>query len=350
MKALVWHKRNVARTEDVPEPTPGPGQVKLKVKACSICGSDVHEYHAGPFLIPNQPHPLTGKQGGPIILGHEFSAEVAELGQGVTGFEPGERVTVNILLYCGECHYCRKGQYNMCLKLGATGGASDGAMAEYVVVPDYQLCSLPDSVSDDMGALTEPVAVAVRAVKRSRLSLGQTVSVIGAGPLGLLVMQVCQAAGASKVFVVEPMATRRELAAKLGATVFDPTEVDPGKAVSAVTVGLRSDVAIECVGNQAGFDTAVKMTGRRGVICVAGLHLKPAQVPFFKLWMHEKEITFVTGYEDEFPAAIALMADNRVNVSELITDRIKLDEVVEKGFKPLLGEPERHVKIMVYPD
>ena len=237
----------------------------------------------------------------------------------------------------------------MCTKLGATGAASDGALAEYVVVSASQLISLPDSISDDMGTFTEPLAVAVRAVKQSRLQLGQTVAVIGAGPLGLLIMQVCRTAGASQVFVVEPMASRRELASKLGATaVFDPTEVDAGKAVAELTDGLRADVAIECVGNQAGFDTAVKMTGRRGVICVAGLHLKPVQVPFLKLWMHEKEILFVTGYEDEFPAAIALLADKRVKVTELITDRIKLDEVVEKGFKPLLEDPEHHIKILVY--
>lgn len=350
MKAVIWYQRNDLRIEESPEPSPTQGQVKLKVKACGICSSEVHEYQAGPFLVPTRPHPLTGKQAPPLIIGHELAAEVAEVGQGVNDFQLGDRVTVNTLIYCGQCHYCRKGQYNMCMVLGATGGAADGGMADYVVVAESQLVRLPDSISDDMATFTEPLAVAVRAVKRSRLGLGQTVAVIGAGPLGLLIMQVCRTAGASQVFVVEPMASRREMALKLGATeVFDPAEVNVGRAVAALTNNLRANVAFDCAGNQAGFDTAVKMTGRRGVICVAGLHLVPAQVPFLQLWMHEKEIVFVTGYEDEFPAAIALLADNRVKVNELISDRIKLDDAVEKGFKPLLEEPEKHLKIIVYP-
>ncbi len=351
MKAVIWYDRNDLRIEDIPEPTPDQGQVKLKVKACGICSSEVHEYQAGPFLVPMRPHPLTGKCGGPLVIGHEFGAEVAEVGQGVTGFQPGERVTVNTLLYCGQCHYCKKGQYNMCVVLGATGGAADGGMADYVIVNESQLVRIPDSITDDMATFTEPLAVAVRAVKKSRLMLGHTAAIVGAGPLGLLIMQVCKSAGASQVYVVEPMAARREMALKLGATaVFDPVEGDAGKAVAALTDNLRCDVSFDCAGNQAGFDTAVKTTGRRGVICVAGLHLIPAQVPFLKLWMHEKELVFVTGYEDEFPAAVALLADGRINVNELITDRIKLDDAVEKGFKPLVEEPEKHVKVLVYPE
>ena len=350
MKAVIWYDRHDLRIEDVPEPVPGQGQVKLKVKACGICSSEVHEYQAGPFLVPTRPHPLTGRHGGPLIIGHEFGAEVSAVGPGVAGFQPGERVTVNTLLYCGQCHYCRKGQFNMCVVLGATGGAADGGMADYVVVNASQLVRIPAAVTDDMATFTEPLAVAVRAVKQSRLNLGQTATVVGAGPLGLLIMQVCRSAGASQVFVVEPMAARREMALKLGATAaFDPTTEDAGKAVAALTNGLRADVSFDCAGNQAGFDTAVKTTGRRGVICIAGLHLAPAQVPFLKLWMHEKSLVFVTGYEDEFPAAVALLADGRVAVQELVTDKIKLVEAVEKGFKPLVEEPEKHVKVLVYP-
>jgi len=350
MKAAIWYKKGNIRIEDMPESKPGVGQVKVRIKACGICGSDLHEYTDGPFIIPSKPHPLTGREGGPVVLGHEFSAEVVEVGDQVEQFAPGDRVTMSALIVCGTCHYCRRGAYNMCLKLGSTGFAADGGFAEYAVAPYYALYHLPDSVTDDMGAFVEPLAVAIRAVKRSRMSIGNSVAVIGAGPIGLLVMQVCLAGGASQVFVVEPMEARRELAKKLGATeVFDPKESDPGKEVAKLTDGLRADIAFDCVGNQSAFDTAVKITGRRGMISVAGLSLKPIEVPFVRLWGHEKEITFSSGYEDEFPAAIALLADERVDVASLISARITLDDLVEKGIQKLIEEPDQYVKILVYP-
>ena len=351
MKAAVWYKKGDMRFEDIPKPEPKSGEVRLKVKACGICGSDLHEYKAGPFIIPRKPHPITKREGGPVVLGHEFSAVVDSLGEGIKTVKPGDRVTVNPLIYCGECPFCRKGQLNMCIKLGTAGFASDGGFAEYTVVPEYALFHLPDELNDDAGAFVEPLAVAVRAVKRSRLQLGQSVAVIGAGPIGLLVMQVCKAAGASQVFVVEPMAARRELAARLGATqVFDPTTTDPGRVIGELTNRMRADVAIDCVGSQSSFDTAVKCTGRRAVICVAGLSLKPIEVPFLKLWGHEKEITFMTGYENEFPAAIALLANGQVNIEELVTARIGLSNILEDGIDALINHGDKHIKILVYPE
>ena len=350
MKAAVWYQKGDIRIEEVPEPKPGPGQVKVKVKACGICGSDLHEYKEGPFIIPSRPHPLTKREGGPVILGHEFSAEVTELGEGVTRFEPGDRVVVNPLIYCGACHYCMHGLHIMCTKLGTVGFAADGAFAEFGVFPEYSLFKLPDSVTDEMGSFVEPLAVAVHAVKRSRMKIGASVAVIGAGPIGLLVMQACLAAGAGKVYVVEPMEARRRIAENKGATaVFNPTDVDPGKEIAKRTDGLRADTAFECVGSQPSFNTTVKVTGRRAVICVVGLALKPIEVPFMGLWGHEKELTFSSGYEDEFPAAIGYLADKRVKVEDLISERIPLQDIVEKGINPLLNEAGKYVKILVYP-
>lgn len=350
MKAAVWHNREDIRIEDVEEPVAGPGEVKIKINACGICGSDLHEYRDGPFIIPAKPHPLTGQHKGPVTLGHEFSAQVVEAGPGAEKFSPGDRVTMNALIVCGQCHYCRQGAFNMCIKLGSTGFAANGGFARFAAVKEYSLYSLPDSVSDDAGAFVEPLAVAVRAVKRSRLQIGDTVAVVGAGPIGLLVLEVCLAAGADKVFVIEPMPARRALAKKLGAfDVYDPGEGDPGKAIAGYTANLRADVAFDCVGSQPSFDTAIKVTGRRGRICVAGLSLKPIQVPFIRLWGHEKEITFSSGYENEFPAAIALLADQRVQVEPMISSRIALDDFIEKGMLPLIESPAQYIKILVYP-
>jgi len=350
MKAAVWYKKGDIRVEDVPDPKVGSGQIKVRIKTCGICGSDLHEYMDGPFIIPSRPHPLTNRQGGPVILGHEFSARVVGVGECVTRFEKGDRVVVNPLIYCDKCYYCKRGQHIMCTKLGTVGFAADGAFAEYGVFHEYSLFKLPDSVTDEMGAFVEPLAVAVHAVKRSRMKIGASVVIIGAGPIGLLVMQACLAAGAGKVFVIEPLRARREMAVKTGATaVFNPTETDPGKEIGKLTDGLRADVVFDCVGIQSSFDTAVKVTGRRGIICVVGLALKPIQVPFIRLWGHEKELTFSSGYEDEFPAAISFLANKRVKVEELISARIKLVDLVTKGIRPLIEEAEKYIKILVYP-
>jgi (R,R)-butanediol dehydrogenase/meso-butanediol dehydrogenase/diacetyl reductase len=350
MKAAVWHEKGDIRIADMADPKPGAGQVKARIKVCGICSSDLLEYKDGPFIIPSRPHPLTKRQGGPVILGHEFSAEITKVGEGVSRFRPGDRVVVNPLIYCGVCHYCKLGQHIMCTKLGTLGFATDGAFAEYGIFHEYSLFKLPDSVTDDMGAFVEPLAVAVHAVRRSRMKIGASVAIVGAGPIGLLVMQACRAAGAGQVFVVEPMEVRREMAAKTGATaVLNPTEADPGREIARLTDGLRADTAFDCVGNQSAFDTAIKVTGRRSISCVVGLALKPIQVPFMRLWGHEKEITFSSGYEDEFPAAISYLADGRVKVEELVSERIQLEDLVEKGIMRLLQEGDKYIKILVYP-
>jgi (R,R)-butanediol dehydrogenase/meso-butanediol dehydrogenase/diacetyl reductase len=350
MKAAVWYAKEDIRFEDYPDPKVGADQVKVKVKQCGICGSDLHEFRSGPFIIPAKPHPLTGRVGGPVILGHEFSAEIVEMGAGVKRFGIGDRVTVNPLIYCGVCHYCRKGIHIMCTKLGTVGFAWDGAFAEYGVYPEYSLLKLPASVTDDMGAFVEPLAVAVHAVNRSGMKIGDHVAIIGAGPIGLFVLQACKAAGAGHVYVIEPMKARRETAEKTGANAaFDPSAVDVGKEIGALTDHLRADIAFDCVGNQSSFDTAVKVTGRRAKICVVGLALKPVAVPFFRLWGHEKELTFSSGYQDEFPAAIAYLEDGRVKVDDLISARIKVADLVEHGIRPLIEHPDRHVKILVSP-
>ncbi|RMF93212.1 MAG: 2,3-butanediol dehydrogenase [Candidatus Schekmanbacteria bacterium] len=349
MKALVWHGKEDVRISDVPEPSAGKGEVKIRVQVCGICGSDLHEYRSGPVIIPRKPHPLTGKEP-PVIIGHEFSGDVVEVGEGVSRIAVGDRVAVNACLVCNECYWCRKGAYNLCAKLGSIGFAHDGAFAEYVSVPEYTCFKIPESVSYEQGSFVEPVAVAVHAVKRSRIKPGETVAVVGAGPIGLLVMQSAFASGAGKVYVVEPMPSRRELAKKLGATeVFDPTQGDPGKMIHPLTDGLRADIVFECVGKPASLETALKMSGKGARIVIAGIFTQPVEFPFIRMQAHEKELIGSSAYPDEFPAAINFLADGRVKVDSLINSRITLDEIIEKGFKELIENPEKHIKIVVTP-
>jgi len=352
MKALRWHGQRDIRIEEVPEPSPGKGEVKIKVKWCGICGTDLSEYAEGPIILPaKRPHPLTGKQP-PIILGHEFSGEIVEVGSEVTGFAVGERVTVNPLIVCNDCFWCKWGRYNECARLATLGLGADGAFAEYVIAPAYGCYKLPPEVSDEMGALCETLAVLVRACKRGEVAPGDSVAVIGAGPVGLLALQTAKASGASKVFVIEPIPKRREIAKKLGATaVYDPQEVDAGKEIAKLTNGIRADVTIECVGSGPAMETALKVSRRAGKIVLVGIAKKPIEFPFDKLLFPEKDLIPVQGYVDEFPAAISFLADGRVKVESLITAKIKLDDIIEKGFKVLDSEQRaEHFKILVSPE
>ena len=351
MKAAVWYGKEDIRYEDCPDPViTERRQAKIRVKWCGICGTDVHEYRNGPLMIPKKPHPLTGHHGSPLILGHEYSGEVVEVGKGVTKVKVADRVTVNPLIYCGECHYCRRGEYNMCVKLATQGLAYNGAFAEYTIVDERMIVHLPNGMSYEQGAFTEPMAVATRAVRRSRLMAGDSVAVVGAGPIGIMVGSVSLACGAKELFFIEPVEERRKLALQFGAkAALNPLQQDVGREIGRMTGNLRFNIVYDCVGSQSSFDTALKATGRRGLIMMVGLALKPTEIPFDTLWKHEKEISTTMGYCNEFHAALALMLDKRVDVELMISAKIPLEERVEKGIKELIGTPEKHCKILVAP-
>lgn len=353
MKALRCYGGKDMRLEDAREPDPDPGEVKIKVKWCGICGSDIQEHEFGPLLIPvKTPHPGTGKIA-PITGGHEFSGQVVKVGSGVTDFNVGDRVTVRPTIPCYKCHYCKQGRHIQCVVLGIIGGAADGAFAEYVVVPADNVYKLPDGVTYEAGAFVEPLAVGIHAVNRSRMKLGDTVAVIGAGPIGLLTMQAAIAAGAGKVIVFEMLPQRIKLAKELGATaVVNVKEGDPGKAIAEFTEGRRAEVAFECAGPCEALRMAETLVGRGGTIAEVGQMIGSCDFPFHSLFMREKTIITSQGYAGEFPAAISFLATGRVKCDPLmISAKIKLVDIMEKGFRELLSERKtEHCKILVSPE
>lgn len=353
MKALRCYGGKDMRLEDIREPEPGPGEVKIKVKWCGICGSDVHEYELGPLLIPvKRPHPGTGKIA-PITGGHEFSGEVVGIGEGVNNVNIGDRVTVRPTIPCYKCYYCKQGKHIQCVILGIIGEAADGAFAEYVIAPVDNIYILPDEVTYEAGAFIEPLACGVHAVNRSRMNLGDTVAVIGAGPIGLLTMQAAIAAGAGKVIVFETLPQRIKLAKEIGATaVVNPKEVDSGKTIAELTEGRRADVAFECAGPCDALLLAETVVGRGGTIVEVGQMMGSCEFPFSSLWMREKTIVTSQGYVNEFPAAISFLANGKVKCDPLmISAKIVLDDVIEKGIKELLSERRtEHCKILVSPE
>jgi len=352
MKALRWHERGDIRIEELPEPSPGDGEVKVKVKWCAICTSDIHEFTSGPILIPTKrPHPATGRQA-PITLGHEFSGELVEIGNGVTGVNVGDRVAVRPTLPCYECYWCRHGRPILCNRLATLGGGADGGFAEYVVARSDMVYRLPEEVTYEMAALSEPSAVAIHACKRASLSPGDSVAVVGAGPIGLLVIQAARAAGASKLFAIEPLSKRGEIAKRLGATeVINPREVDAGKEIASLTDGRRADTVFECVGIPESMLLSLTASGRGGKIIVVGQATEVCPFPFGTVMALEKEILGSCGYEDEFPTALSYMRDGRIDTQSLITAKIKLDDIIEQGFNVLNSERKvEHLKILVSPE
>ena len=352
MQAARWHGRGDVRVDEVARPRPGPGEVRLRVAWCGICGTDVEEYLAGPTIIPTDvPNSLTGRTA-PITLGHEFAGTVDALGEGVANVQIGERVVPEVVLFCGACFFCRRHEYALCVKWAALGLMADGGLAEFAVVPAATLARLPDNLSDEEGALVEPTEVAVRAVRKSELQLGETVAVVGGGTIGLLVLQVARAAGANAVYVFEPRASRRNLAIELGAAAsFDPAQSGATARLKDACGGVGPDVVFECAGAPDTADVAVHAARKGGRIVLVGIHPERVQLSTLEIVLGEKRLvgSVQHHYDEDLPQAVRLLAEDRVRVQSLITRRVPLARVVEDGLRALAEDPGRHLKIIVGP-
>lgn len=351
MKAAVWHGRRDIRVDVVPlPPAPPAGWVKIKVAWCGICGSDMHEFLDGPVFIPvAAPHPLTGLQGD-CILGHEFSGAIAEIGAGVSGFTVGERVTADACQHCGECYCCKHGMYNICEKLAFTGLMNNGAFADYVNVPAELVYKLPASVSMQAAAVIEPLAVGMHAVKKAGQLVGDTVVVLGAGPIGLCAIMCARAAGASRVICVGTRAARKAKAAEVGAdVVIDPRETDAVAEVRKLTNGIGGDVCIECVGQKDTPKLALDLVRNGGRVVMTGVFPEASSLNFLEVVATEKTIIGALGYAGEFADVIAMLSDGRLKAEPLISREIPLADIVRGGFEELERNKAQNVKILVHP-
>jgi (R,R)-butanediol dehydrogenase / meso-butanediol dehydrogenase / diacetyl reductase len=340
--ALRWHGRGDVRLDEVEAPLPpGPGEVLLAPLWCGICGTDVEEYRSGPLFIPaGEPHPLTGRSA-PITLGHEFSGEVLEVGPGVERFRPGDRVAADTLIFCGECYWCRRHQVTLCERLAALGLMADGALAPLCTAPERTLLPIPEGVSDEAGALAETLAVAVRALRRGRFAVGESVAVVGAGAVGLMALQAAGAGGASKVSVVEPLPERRSLALSLGADeAYAPGEAD-----------LAADLVVECSGSAAAVNSAVGTARKGGRIVLVGIYGRPGTLDFLEVVGTEREIigSLSHVYDEDFAAAVSLLGRGAVRAEPLVSDRIPLGRALDDGLLALMREPQSHLKILIQP-
>jgi (R,R)-butanediol dehydrogenase / meso-butanediol dehydrogenase / diacetyl reductase len=350
VKAALWHGRRDLRVEEVPDPTPGAHDVVVEIDWCGICGTDLGEYLYGPQLIPvGEPHPLTGTAA-PLIMGHEFAGTVVALGREVRGLRLGMRVGVDTIIFCGHCYWCSRHQHVLCPQLAALGLHAHGGLARFCVAPAYMCLPLPESLSFEAAPLAETLSVVVRALRRGRFQPGETAVIVGAGPVGLMGVQMARVAGASAVYVVEPSAYRRAAALALGADAA----LDPGDAVGELhelTRGLGADLALECAGGSATVPLAIRLARRGGRAVLIGLPKAESSFNFFELVFQEKEVVGSLShiYDEDYHAAIRLLGDGRVRAEPLISHRIGLSEIVAGGFERLAGGAEDVLKIIVAP-
>ncbi|MFL0267358.1 2,3-butanediol dehydrogenase [Candidatus Clostridium radicumherbarum] len=353
MKAALWYQKKDVRVEEISEPKVTAGSVKIKVKWCGICGSDLHEYLAGPIFIPvGQPHPLSGATA-PVVLGHEFSGEVVEIGEGASKLKVGDRVVVEPIVACGKCPACKEGKYNICSSLGFHGlCGTGGGLAEYTVFPEEYVHKIPESMSYEQAALIEPIAVALHSIRISGFKTGDTALVLGSGPIGLATIECLKAAGASLIVVLQRKSVRQEYAKRAGAdVVLDPNEVNIADEVKKLTNGVGVNVSFETTGAKVGFDTGINSLKHEGVMVVTSIWEDEVSFNPNLLVFSEKKIVGTLAYRHEFPATIAQMKDGRIKAEGYITKRIALEDIVEEGFGALTGpEKKKHVKIIVTPD
>lgn len=346
MKAARWHGIKDIRVEDVPEPGPKTGEVKIKVAWTGICGSDLHEYLAGPIFVPvEQDHPLSHDKA-PITMGHEYCGTITELGAGVTGLAVGDRVAIEPIFACGTCAACLEGKYNLCESLGFVGlSGGHGGFAAHSVVPARMVHKMPEGLSMEQGALVEPAAVALHAVRLSKIKAGDKAAVFGAGPIGLLVVEALRVAGASEIHVVEPSEVRRQKALDLGATaVIDPMATDAVAAIRAATGGVH--VAFEVTGVPQVLPQCIDATRHEGQVLIVSIWEKAAAFQPNTVVLKERQLQGTIAYRNVYPAVMALMTQGYFSADQLVTKRIPLDDIVAEGFEALVNE-KSHVKILV---
>lgn len=333
MRAVRWHGRGDVRLEDVADaPPPGPGEVRVEVAWCGICGTDVEEFTAGPIVIAIEPHPTTGHCA-PMVIGHEVAGWVTDVGAGVGDLEPGRLVALDGVVFCRQCDACRRHEPNLCARWANIGMGYPGGLAEAITVPATMAVPAPVPVAPDVLALAEPVAVAVRAVRQAGHAARGRVAVLGGGTIGLAVLQVLDAQGVKGVIVAEPGLFRRSRAEALGAAEV----VDDAGSLR----GAGFDLVVDCTGANTATAAAIHAVRPGGRVVLVSLPPEPVPLDLVHLAICEIELIGSNGhvYDEDTRRAVQLLCVGAVEASALITHRLPLDQAVA-GIE-MLANPER---------
>ncbi len=353
MRAVRFHAARDIRVEDVAPPPDalGADDVLIEPFCTGICGTDLHEYVAGPIVTPVAPHVFTGATN-PQILGHEFSARVKKVGAAVRHVTPGDRISIQPLLFPRDDYYGKRGLYHLSPKMGCVGLSwAWGGMAEQAVIKDYNAQPIPDALTDEQAAMIEPAAVAMYGVDRGGVQAGSTVLISGVGPIGALTVLAAKAAGAALIIVAEPNPNRRRMIAEIapGVVTVDPRSQDLQEVVRDLTEeGVGVDVALECVGLEASLNACSNAVRRQGRVVQVGLHVKRASIDAMQWALKDLTLEATWCYPVQvWPRIARLIASGAFPVEKVITARIDAADVVAKGFEALLDPAGNHLKILV---
>ncbi len=343
MKALVLEEYNKLVYRDMPDPQINDDEVLIEVKACGICGSDVHGMDGS-----------SGRRHPPLIMGHEASGVIVDRGSAVRGFERGDRVTFDSTIYCGCCYYCRQGLINLCDNRRVLGVSppeyrQHGAFAQFVAVPEHILYRLPDNLSFVQAAMVEPVSIAFHAVALTPISLGDSAVVIGSGMVGIFVIQALRAAGCGQVIAVDLEQSKVELAVELGADIgLRADKVEVAQEVQKLTGGKGANIAVEVVGNTAAVNAAIGSLRKGGALTIVGNLAATVDFPLQEVVTRQISVAGSCSSCGEYPACLDMIARGIINVDALVSKVAPLAEGVE-WFKKLYNQEEGLMKVILTP-
>ena len=319
MKAAVYFGRHDLRVTEVDEGPIGDNQVRVNVKYCGVCGTDIHIYEGDGGSAAVVP---------PVVIGHEFSGVVSAVGKNVKSVQVGDRVAVDPNDMCGECYFCRNAKAHFCTNSIGIGTTYPGGFAEYVTVREKQVFKIPDSLPFETAALVETVSCCLHGIDLCDIKTGETVFIIGAGPIGLLMLQLAKMSGAGKIIVSEIVPEKRELALKYGANiVIDPLTEDIGAVLSGNSTNVGC--VIECAGTTRTIEQAIKYAGRGATVMMFGLVAPESTIAVKPYEIFQKEIKLTSSFINPytFDRAIEVLSLGKVKVDKIITDIIPLEEI-----------------------
>ena len=343
MKALILKQYDLLEFEDVPDPDVGPDDVLIEVKACGICGSDVHGVDGS-----------TGRRIPPLIMGHEAAGVIARVGENVAGWQAGDRVTFDSTIYCGMCHFCRRGEINLCDNRRVLGVSCDeyrqhGAFAQYVAVPQHILYRLPEGLSFERAATVEPLSIAFHAVHRAPIRLNDTAVVVGTGMIGLLIVQTLRAAGCGRIIAVDLDQGRLDLARKLGADMaLKSDRVDVVAEVLDHTDGRGADVAFEVVGLDPTLKLGIQCLRKGGALTLVGNLSPTTELLLQTVVTRELTLNGSCASCGEYPACLGMMARGTIDMAPLISAVAPLAEG-KSWFDRLYRGDSELLKVMLTP-
>ena len=343
MKALLLSEYKKLDLIEMPVPVIGPEDVLIQVKACGICGSDIHGYDGS-----------TGRRIPPLVMGHEASGEIAEVGKAVKGWSVGDRVTFDSTVSCGRCYFCQRGEINLCENRQVLGVSCNefrrhGAFAEFVSVPQNILYALPETFPFHYAAMIEAVSIAVHAVNLTPMQLGASALVVGSGMIGLLVVQTLRLAGCGLIIAVDLEDSKLELAKSLGADVgLNPKSTDVVKAVQELTGGRGADVAIEVVGAAKTIDTAIHAVKKGGSVTLVGNITPKVEIPLQVVVSRQIRLQGSAASSGEFPQCIDLLARGAIKVDPIISALAPLEQGAE-WFQRLYANEPGLMKVVLQP-